>query len=1246
MATKVNTLTIYFNGGVLKFDPSMLIPDTKSREVFFNPTIKYNPRVVYYIPPGQNRKYRYNKFFSATAFNDQIISETLRSLNGKQLPLTLGEAKRTGVTDFNIYATLHALFSTDSVLYINKKPYTIFSYNWNKEWQIDTKMTDSYSNMNNPYVSDAFMRYSHVQEESAQKELGEIPNEALMSAKMEENIKKNVDAGVAKANSVKSIKSKVTLAKQGSKLIRVNPITKSNIDAYPICLKRLKDKSTNIKITYAFNRDFKIRSTMLDPISLTFSIPKDQIVTIIDVINAKPNNTQLLEQYEKLCERSELLLRSLNRNDDLITETARKVTALLPMYETLFKKIQPIHAEKQSKLDCGYDVEENSIYVWIHKNTDFFKKYKSNSIVTPINELIDELIKSCDVVAVVSTNNVTNNVINDKQIEDYSNALMSASQLIDEIKSIEPEIMNDVEKAHREYASQYGQIKCNTSSTLSLTSNKEKQALEIIKMIDSTLIVQNINENLNGFTQSVDECVRNTELFFNKVCEYYGMISDFLSELKGNCNELDIECKFFTTDILLYNELSKSGASTIDFDEFYVNLAKMKMRIHRLRVNVSTELYALNNDIIKYYNEPNLIKVDSNELCSYIIELKILFETQTNVFLSKLSSYADQIMVENKATFTTSAKIYKRNYDEYMKYAEDDRNAYETSLSSEQPNNAILASAQANVDQGLISAYNLSHDELQIKNAKKNILAQVYLTDICCKLLIAKTQSDYNNSVYDAIHTDIAIELDAHNALFGKSIHYNINVGSLVGSPSLLIDKNTNDNKISDTTKSFKQIEKLCNKRLKEAQQLTDVYLHKTCESLLEDSANDYETQLSILGYAVDDDLSKMLNKDPSSNGWTVYAKNGVNDALSIACDMLNSYLSSIGKTCGHELSTNGVFLSTDVINRLTTVKTIDSNDINFDATILELMTFALKIRFILIDVTTSKDGYSIGTCAGKMAFKLSDIGLDDDDDTVVKYKQITQFAVMLKYIDVKTNQISYAIPHNTSFVNAIIDIDDVTNVGLLSQINDKCTKNLSNEVDVLKNALTEASKKILKKTVQLGGGEPLSVARPEDDDVARPEDDMGKTSAQSSQPNPSIKPKDNRARQDFRINNKLSYYIMVDLVLSPGDKMNPLEKMSMACTRKMDNIHKSLSETFGYVYAPPPLFTDYDVTPHDKDSSKISNATRFETPYDTQMDQKDQREREMHALMTDNYKKDQELTLHKNMLNNAQTNRRPFGLF
>jgi hypothetical protein len=56
---------------------------------------------------------------------------------------TLKQATDEEVVDTNIQITLDNLFKSNSIFYINQKPYTIFSCEWERgNWKIDTKITE------------------------------------------------------------------------------------------------------------------------------------------------------------------------------------------------------------------------------------------------------------------------------------------------------------------------------------------------------------------------------------------------------------------------------------------------------------------------------------------------------------------------------------------------------------------------------------------------------------------------------------------------------------------------------------------------------------------------------------------------------------------------------------------------------------------------------------------------------------------------------------------------------------------------------------------------------------------------------------------------------------------------------------------------------------------------------------------------------------------------------------------------
>jgi hypothetical protein len=63
------------------------------------------------------------------------------------------------------------------------------------------------------------------------------------------------------------------------------------------------------------------------------------------------------------------------------------------------------------------------------------------------------------------------------------------------------------------------------------------------------------------------------------------------------------------------------------------------------------------------------------------------------------------------------------------------------------------------------------------------------------------------------------------------------------------------------------------------------------------------------------------------------------------------------------------------------------------------------------------------------------------------------------------------------------------------------------------------------------------------------------------------------RVSQTYSRDSKLSYYVAVDLVMVPGTSISLAQKAKLKCQMKSDNIRKSLSEIFGTIYVPTPIF-------------------------------------------------------------------------
>jgi len=74
-----------------------------------------------------------------------------------------------------------------------------------------------------------------------------------------------------------------------------------------------------------------------------------------------------------------------------------------------------------------------------------------------------------------------------------------------------------------------------------------------------------------------------------------------------------------------------------------------------------------------------------------------------------------------------------------------------------------------------------------------------------------------------------------------------------------------------------------------------------------------------------------------------------------------------------------------------------------------------------------------------------------------------------------------------------------------------------------------------------------------------------------------------------YYANPNLSYYVVVDLELFPGDTISSIDKRNLACQIRFDNIRKSYADLLGYQYQPSLLNTN--VMPSKVDSSSGSSS-------------------------------------------------------
>jgi hypothetical protein len=228
-----NTLTIFINTRIpgyqkLKFKPSMAIPTSTSETVYFDPLVKISRGSVSNVPedanPGKYDNLAKSQFFDKGMFQTLVNRNLSSTFNLIFNPTKIGlptdtdsakieKAKESGIIDNNINVILRTLFRPNSVIYIGKKPYTIYSYHWDKgDWKINTKMLSPFTPPTSIYnrgqtinvFAGPTSNYSAGRYQQAQTELKQLSNKATEGDNFDPDKYKRAPAGLLETGSASS----------------------------------------------------------------------------------------------------------------------------------------------------------------------------------------------------------------------------------------------------------------------------------------------------------------------------------------------------------------------------------------------------------------------------------------------------------------------------------------------------------------------------------------------------------------------------------------------------------------------------------------------------------------------------------------------------------------------------------------------------------------------------------------------------------------------------------------------------------------------------------------------------------------------------------------------------------------------------------------------------------------------------------------------------------------------------------
>ena len=1204
----------------------MLIPNTKGKDVFFNPTIKYNPKTVYYIPNGQNKQYRYNKFFSSIAFNDQIVGATLRSIGGKQKLMTLEEATNARVIDYNIYVTLHALFSTNNVLYINKKPYTIYKFTWNEEWQLDTKLTSSMLRTNNPYASESFIRYEKEEEEEAKKMLEEVPEAARMSVKMKENILKSeaavTGAPVAKP-SIKTVAARTTL---GTRQNLVNVFTNATLNnAYKSPYYEIiaaEHKKNPITIIRPFPDHLKIKEKETNTLAraaassaqsdvssefITFTIMRKLTGLSFDDIISRTftgeEQSKMVKNKVAVAGITDTLFRTLNKFYDahhpIMSGKLNEIMALIePLQESM-------RTANTSRKDQGHLKAPDEAYFW--KWVSDIKNQRSGSgtgFTTFISEQgdLEKMKRMAELREQI------------KQIEgsqEFFKQPETLKQYFDKIEQIN-NLFNDTSESFRtsvkdlydKFFPQFMNMNNMVTFTPSPSSGTEPINMNHFNQLNlpQLQLLGQFTLLLNDFVKLLCNCVDTIrgyvvtlQMYFMKTKEILVSFSEKIRNdgfLKKRADEdtavnqiLLITC---AKEIEMCDAMVDKCTKMLPESVFYKN-------VYFLRYAASDPLLSANL-FIKYSNPRGpgmMIDTDFRTLFKYIFEAHIFVTGVSKTTFETCDNASEIAHSEIKQHFVKVKNMYMNASTDYeTRFAADVRGAYESSLTPRDNAAAEMLRRQNAVSEpnpDLIEAY--QRKKASAKQMRTIIIVHPHLSYVHCLRSIEIRNAEREEAAWKLSQNVVSKET---NVIFADGSLHDASMFPLTTHDEI----NKDNQKYSAIMQNFN-----INNLRKQCSAIMNQTLANSCEEL----------QLHVVNPFADclpNDRYKKGEGDLARFYKFVGGSNHDDPLLQIVCDVLNAHLKSVGASSTHPFfNTASNTFQPESIKKM--------NMINLQGDLLKNMLIGLKINLITIVKYGTKETYRVLHCVPTNSSDHSNIGAESDNVSDASSESgiaigsinFSDYIILFK----NDNECSVYVPDQTSGINSsIVSADDMRSYysRLLSD-NSELTQ------DDINKLFVPMANPVMK------GGAPLTTTVPN-------------TRRSLSSQIAAAKNIQKMANKE----SKLSYYVMVDLVLVPGDKISIMQMANMECKIKADNVQKSLSETFGFAYAPPPLFTDYETERHDNHGAR---KNPFAVDRNDVSNLIGQHEKELNAVLSDSYKKEQDLAMERAMQQMGKSYKRGF---
>jgi hypothetical protein len=1257
----VKYLNISINPGI-EFNPKMLNKNTSNADVHFNPLIKYSERVINDVPVGQPKTEIYEKFFNNNSFNI-MLANTLRGLFG-QTPKTIDEATDAGIVDDNIVSTLNTLFATGNVIYINNSPYTIYTYSWNGEWFIDSKIPRNLDYItgtsSSSYVRDQeqIQRYRESQNAAAQKELkqkgiGEkyrmssILRERLMEdAKQREALQKDIDAKTAAKNAEDAAANAKLTGKLNDRTNRDNGIRaklQNNIaNIFTGVIPGLNQELAKAALNAIVSHKQFIRATQeerdieIDPLTISLFYPTD------DLLQQMLDKTKLTQDYAVIIDTHKALIKNIEEYDATEMEMYEKKTKMDNMYGKLNfngdnKRKEEIIKELLQGKNLPYaittDVLVAQTFAHVDKLFDALRNNNSQAMPPAIGGGFNPFTRNKvsteppvqEPPKIKTTNEVIDSVPVVLEASDNSTSKKETASLIEIIKYLSKQIITTLNKDINDLLTTVRQFKETLEKMVELTNIQYKtqrkyyeQYITFLKKLEKASATEKQKQN-DLFLM----CIRQDQISYDKMLKI--LIEFKMDNMQipetidatnyyNNKSLMDIDREFFTTFIAEILEKRYSVSNQL-WEISFQSALDTHTEFKRLDENYNLKKY---NELFKPAQQPAPdpqyhCMFDSPEDCGAPLlnryaEYKEYKQQRDNLEVTKDEPNKSSPLIAATANtlFKETQKDFKRIYDEY-----DSREAREKRFKimfidvalSEIATLRKITFLTQSIHAADIKIYKCILNEDLFKKHKEN-----------CEKTPAVNSAFFNVTCDQAGLVGLLTTNNTEKTVAAQQKQ------DSTGQLTLLSDNQNDMFAELFPIDNNQKLEKMCNQATTDVTTLFEVTTFKqfmegngwSNSCVIKELNDEFITKAFKLSM-LNEMFTHVSKSKPvpqsvyqNTNYWDLFCLarelNKLDKLLDAVSMILNAEMHLTSSTIDNDYAPNGKF----DLKRVARIKyLLNGKDENDQLAILYQI---FKIKFTIIEINVEPQPpnvtLSIIGCTNKIAATTKSNDEDEEYFLPDAVKQIEQeekrttFAFIIKCND------NYYIPYNSKIGTLLCSVKHLKSVGLnillwrncstesqakrkyapplwinmyasinqkggasedVQQIASIADENLK-DLDKNKN-LGKTIEEKTKENTQINAGVPLKSI-------------LKKSSDQANKPDPPAATADTlnytdkyRMSQTYSRDSKLSYYVAVDLVMVPGTSISLAQKVKLKCQMKSDNIRKSLSEIFGTIYVPTPIF-------------------------------------------------------------------------